>query len=328
MKSNSVITALKHLKGKGLIERRGHYSGAFEYRVVEPAEIAKHDIISYVAEHQPKQMAAIVRELECNRRRLPPRYLKISEAAKFDGKAAAPSIRPGTGGIAPAAIRALPLGIEPNTKPITRKKKPINNMAPAGARPGQTSFSSKAGEFRIRPKPNRLTNEPGKPDAAKLALTEARQWQDELRKARVSRSDLLAWQKQWHETMEVRWPDGRVKFSERAFRTLKLAVEQRDLLAEDIPAFIRWTVTQWDTLRRAVFSFNSKTPYGPEMPDPEYVVRMLPKIHAAYVRRKRLEKPISYTRPRSPPAPVLRTTPVDPVRTEAARNRMNLPKWE
>ena len=45
----------------------------------------------------------------------------------------------------------------------------------------------------------------------------------------------------------------------------------------------------------------SNKAYGPEMPDPDFVVRMLPKIHAAYVRKKGWRRPFHISGLARPP---------------------------
>ncbi len=45
MKINTVHSAIKHLRGKGLIEVREHATRAYKYRIVEPAELAHSKIM-------------------------------------------------------------------------------------------------------------------------------------------------------------------------------------------------------------------------------------------------------------------------------------------
>lgn len=126
--------------------------------------------------------------------------------------------------------------------------------------------------------------------------------------------------------MQARWPDGHVNPPPRAFRNLKLAIEQGGLPAEDLPPLLTWTISSWSQLRSNVFSFDWKKPYGPPAPDLDFIIKKLPAIYQSFLRAREVARPINEPRrlPRSGASPAR----PDFAAGEAARIRLGMPEWD
>lgn len=285
MKANTVIEARDHLRGKGIIEVREHTVRAYQYRICEPDEIVQHDIVAYLAKHQPKQLAALVRELRRNRKRLPPEFLRVLEIA--EGKTV--RVSPGHSQDAPRDTmviprrveRALPYGAQPTNKPNARMKRPIKNIAPEpGARSG-SEYCSKTPEknFRMLPRPKLQSD---KAQEFQLALIEAANWKNTKRAQRLSKPSVKTWQKAWSDAMKVHYPAGVANFPDRAFRNLKLAIEKWHIPAEQVSPLINWTIENWQHARRSIFTYNTGKPFGPHMPDVGLFISKIDGLHTAF----------------------------------------------
>jgi hypothetical protein len=291
MKANTVIEARDHLRAKGIIQVREHSVRAYEYRVCEPGEIAQHDIVTYLIRHQPKQLAALLRELRRNRKRLPPTFLQVLELAEHElnrpGRASSQDTPRDTTPVPREAKQTLPHGIEPTNKPNLRIKRPIKNVAPlTGARPGKRffkkSFKFSVKKLRVFPKPQFGSD---KSDVIREALIEAANWKNEKRLQRIARPSVKTWQRVWSEAMKTFYPAVVVDFPDSAFRNLKSAADKWRVPAEDMSSLISWTIENWQYLRRYVFSYNRTTAYGPENPEVGFFIIKLSRIHLEFDAR-------------------------------------------
>lgn len=334
MKSNSVIAALKGLQGKGIIEVRDHPREAHAYRIVEPSEVVRHDVIAYIRQKQPKLMAAILLELRRNQRCLPPAYRRILHPEATNDHAgsiqAADSSdgRPQDTQVLSRGIAGDPSrGIDPTNKQIGRLKKPISNLALQRAKPCLSKPASQSSKLRIIPL-SKVSEHRRNMQRVEAALVEASSWQESRRRYGSRRLDLLAVEKSWDEGMQAHWPEGYLKLSQRALRNLKLAVEQRGLPAEDLPPLLTWAITNWKSLRFSAFSFNPNKAFGPDVPDIQFFVMKLAAIYKRFLRAQELARPISQPAATRRPYAEARPFRVDSTKSEASRILLGLPKWD
>jgi hypothetical protein len=176
----------------------------------------------------------------------------------------------------------------------------------------------------------------------------------EARNKNKAKANPTAWRKTWEDALRVYYPESVVQYTDRVQHNLKQAIAKRGLPSEDMCNFIGWIVSNWTLLRQQVFSFNPKSPRGPEVPDMKAVIPYLTQVHALYMRSKpeiAVALPLAQRRaavapkPATPvpgkrkPAPAataarLNRVPIparykpDHAAGEAARQRLGLPKWD
>jgi hypothetical protein len=343
MKANTVIEARDHLRAKGIIQVREHSVRAYEYRVCEPGEVAQHDIVTYLIGHQPKQLAALLRELRRNRKRLPPTFLQVLELAEHElnrpGRASSQDTPRDTTPVPREAKQTLPHGIEPTNKPNLRIKRPTPNIAPStGARPGN-GFVQKISKKKLRVFPKSQFGS-DKSDAIREALNEAANWKNEKRLQRIARPSVKTWQRVWSETMKTFYPAVVVDFPDSAFRNLKSAADKWRVPAEDMAQLISWTIENWQYLRRHVFSYNRTTPYGPDSPEVGFFIIKLSRIHLEFdtrvtwpaMQQRTAQSPTQWQPPsqpaRSAAPPRYPNLQIDHKRAKEIQKKLGFKNWD
>ncbi|MVT68370.1 hypothetical protein GPL21_25060 [Bradyrhizobium pachyrhizi] len=325
MKINTIHTALKHLRNKGLIEVKEHATDAFAYRIVEPHEIAEQKIITYLTEAQPRQMEAIVRELRRNERRLPPKYRRILELAIYPEAESASGdttsdIPRDTMPISSEAGRRISSQIRPKLKiPKPRGKDQSPNLArDARARLGPPSSSSKQTSEKIK---SPILDQRG----IRVGLISAAVWERAKNRDRRSHSTGGSLREYWSNAMQSHYPGVAVGVPDGAFRNLKLTVDKCQLPAEELALLIPWIIANWAYLRREVFAFSQNKPYGPNVPDANFVAKVLPRIHERFARMRWSTSHSSLPRSHSG----LSTPPkLDFKASDAARVKLGLKKFD
>jgi hypothetical protein len=168
----------------------------------------------------------------------------------------------------------------------------------------------------------------------------------------IAKGNPTAWRKVWEDALRKHYPESVVQYTDRVQHNLKQAIEKRGLPAADMCAFIEWIVANWPLLRQQVFSFNPKSPRGPEVPDLKAVIPFLTQVHALYMRSKPeiavalplaarrasvTPKPVASIAAKPKPAPATTPAPLNRLSPtykpnhaagEAARQRLGLPKWD
>lgn len=338
MKVNTVIEARNHLSGKGIIEVREHSVQAYRYRVCEPDEIVPHDIITYLVRHQPKQLAALVRELRLNKKRLPPEFLQVLELAQagtarnsLDSSSTSRDTE-----VLPGRIeRASSRGIKPTNNPNVRlKSEKISNLVPGPGASAGKEFCPRPQktQFRVLPKPQR-----DKAVEFQLALIEAARSKAAKRVQRLSKPNIKAWQRAWSDTMKLRYPTAASVFPDRVFRNLKSAVSEWGIPPEQVSPLIKWTIENWEFARRAIFSYSVHKPFGSPLPDAGLFISKLSKLHfvfagltngtlarsgVGFVPVPLSAQPMQQSALSAPPPPI------DHQKAEAVRKRLGLKPWK
>jgi hypothetical protein len=330
MKNNTVINALRHLKGKGLIEVREHAIRAFQYRIREPKEIEAENFIVYIREHQPKQLRAIHLELRRNRNRLPPAYFEALKAMdERESFGPSPASNPVAGRAQRRVARGIRLIIN---KPNTRlQKEQIKKLAPSKGASGGNFSQSKVTVRKVNAPTVSEHAEAADlaPDSEKFdaAFSRVEQQRRARRERRISASNPQVWIDRWSEAMAAFYPDVPAGVQERTVRDLKLALRDWDIPLTEVPDFIAWVVQKWSSLRRNVFSYRTNRLYGPPTPDLKFALRHLQTVYAAYKNDvfNRLEVELRIAKHKAAPPPPLQ---IDHAKAIAVQQKLGLKRWD
>lgn len=288
LKANSVIQALKHLQSKGLIEIQPHATKAYKYRIVTPAEIAHHDIVSYLQTHQEKQLQALVLELQRNEGHLPAAFAEVLRTVRSSPQVGQrkPAIPRDRTAVSARVTNAVSPKIKPTIKrPNLRLRKPTTNkIASKDAVVGDGSAPTVKRQFKINalPKKEMVHGKSSASDTV-LALIEAANWQHLQREARMQTSAFAKWDRAWRDAMCAHWKQEVAELSGATLGKLRKAIDAKGLPSEGVPQFLNWVVQNWSLLRRTAFSFSTTRPWGPTVPDLGYTIAMLPKLHFHYM---------------------------------------------
>lgn len=173
----------------------------------------------------------------------------------------------------------------------------------------------------------------------------------DIRAAKKAKPNPTAWHKIWHDELRALYPAFVMVYSDAVSANLQRAVKSRGLPVEDVGPMIAWIVRNWPLIRRKVFSRNPKYLGGPETPDMRVVISYLPQIHGLFnlskpeyaLASRKLANSVEPTAPTPlapapkpaptpaaarPKRPILRPLAIDIEAADAARKRLNLPKWD
>jgi len=282
LKTSTVMEAIRHLKGKGLIQVREHPTRAFSYRVAAPNELNHHAILVYIREKQPAQFSALLHQLRRNENRLPEPFRMLLESADESAEPIFKSAsRSGRGDLPPETRNVVASGIRPIQRvpnPRQTGAKLRTNVAAAAA----TGSDLLGGEDDEVLRDVVLNLDP---------ILEVSEWQERRRDNRRNVNLYSRWSEAWRTAMKQYRQLEVGDIPPSTFRKLRIALERNSLPSQGVPEFLDWVVKEWHNLRRNVFSFNPRRHWGPETPDLGLVVVLLVHLQAEYKKQHWLKPP-------------------------------------